>query len=367
MSGSLTAQLYPKLVEIPGGQFSMGGGYQYEVRDWRMHYIGQDTAFDQHNRDGVAIGEVPAPNNPERRVAMGAFFIARHEVSNRQYHEFLIDSLLKGEAQTQFRKIVEAPRKKRDDDLVAHKWRELYRRAAEQNILPDTNCWQTNFAVAYNEPLVKNYFQHPAFAEYPVVGVSWEQARAYCQWLTGVNNATRARKNLPPQPAYRLPTEAEWEYAARGGLSSQAEGRMIRHLYPWPGPDVRDEKGRFRANIKTDHGDYTGDGYTYACPVTSFAPNGFGLYNMAGNVSEWVEDVFRVVTSENPPGMAPIRPSTPDRAVKRVAKGGSWADYKYAARCGSRAGFDNGVGNARVGFRVARIKSEPRSDFGMAP
>jgi formylglycine-generating enzyme len=217
----------------------------------------------------------------------------------------------------------------------------------------------TDFVLSSNEPLVKHYFLHPAFDQYPVVGVSWNQAKAYCAWLTREMNQQRVAKDLQPLPSYRLPTEMEWEFAARE-FETKADKTVFAYNLPWKSTTMVDEKGQYRANIKTAPGTYIGDNYEYTAPAKSFAPNSKGLYQMAGNVAEWCEDVFRLNLVEEPateqaPRQIQLFESTNGIVSEeaRVVKGGSWADFQYAALCGSRMGWPQARGSARIGFRVA--------------
>lgn len=328
----------PKMVKITGETFIMGGGYQYKVVDYRMHYIGSDADYAKMNAGSVAIGEVPSFNNPERMVTLHSFEISPTEVTNKEYREFMLNYLLSEAEVVKFRKELKAAKEAADKLEL---WRSLIDKPKSEEVLPDNDCWERDFVFAYNEPLTENYYWHPAFDDYPVVGVSWTQARKYCQWLTEVSGEAGE---------YRLPTEAEWEYAARGIVSKEGKERTIwlRQIYPWPGTEVWGKKG-YLANIKTGNSNYIGDNYEYTAPVKWFEPNGFGLYDMAGNVSEWCEDVFRVNTDDGAETA-----SAEFGANVRVVKGGSWADYKYAAMCGSRTLMEDGKGYSRVGFRVAR-------------
>ena len=130
-----------------------------------------------------------------------------------------------------------------------------------------------------------DYFWHDAYSEYPVVGVTWHQARAFCEWRTITKNAyQKTKKNKSLVPKFRLPTEAEWEYAARGGL----QGAM----YPWGGPYTKNDRGCFMANFKPMRGDYAVDQALYTVEANAYDPNGYNLYNMAGNVSEWVDSSY---------------------------------------------------------------------------
>jgi sulfatase modifying factor 1 len=295
----------PNLLLIEGGTFSMG-------------LTQQDVTYEY--------------NNVPRRVTVSSFYMDETEVSNHNYREYLW--WLKN-------RYVSYP--------------EVYR-----NALPDTLVWRDE--LAFNEPLVETYFRHPAYDEYPVVGVSWLQANDYCKWRSsrvnemilverGILNLTpdskdsdnfdtkayltgqyqgSVKKNLPNivtggerpvmfddgilLPDYRLPTEAEWEYAALALQGNQPasddEVYTERRFYPWNGNTARYKKrtasqGRILANFKRGRGDYMGvagnlnDNASFCGPVRSYLPNDFGLYNMAGNVNEWTADTYRPMTSSS--------------------------------------------------------------------
>jgi sulfatase modifying factor 1 len=298
----------PGMVLVPGGTFTMGSQEQ-------------DVLYDN--------------NNLERRVTVPSFYIDETEISNFQYLEYLYWLQ---------RTYVDVPQ-------------------VHAAALPDTLSWRNK--LAYNEPYVTNYLRHPSYQDYPVVGVSWIQASRYCDWRTDrVNEMILIRegimkpdpdqsnenvfnteaylqgqyegairekgqlKDLDPHgsgtrkvriedgiflPDYRLPTEAEWEYAA-GAMSGNAnkgeENINTRRVYPWNGLTVRAEypekhRGEIMANFKRGRGDNAGiasklnDNGFITTPVKSNFPNDFGLYNMAGNVSEWVMDVYRPLTGED--------------------------------------------------------------------
>ncbi len=284
----------PGLVLIQGGTFTMGR-------------IVDDVRYDW--------------NNTPKRVTVPSFYMDETEVTNADYREYLYWL-----------------------ERVYVDYPQVYRDA-----LPDTLVWRDE--LAYNEPLVEYYLRHPAYNDYPVVGVSWVQANRYCEWRTdrvnelilinqgilekdpnqrGANNFNTdaylagqyegiVRQNLPDndpnnetrrarmedgffQPKYRLPTEAEWEFAALG-LIGDDELIEDRKMYPWRGNytrnDERQNRGKIMANYARGRGDYMGvsgslnDGHGITGPVKSFWPNDYGLYDMAGNVSEWVLDVYR--------------------------------------------------------------------------
>jgi sulfatase modifying factor 1 len=370
-SSLLCAQNLPVMQHIEGGTRVMGGGYQYAIKDYYMVLLGGDTDYAGMNQDAIVIGEIPSENNPKRQVTIASFYMSETEVTNAQYRMFLMDSLLNPQEKAALESGLKKAKKETAEAQLAL-WKPLFAKAAATGLLPDTACWQRDFAFSYNGPLTKNYLWHNAFDGYPVVGVTWDQAQAYCSWLSGYVNAERIRQGKPMQPAYRLPTEAEWEYAAKPKLAA-TENISTNHQYPWAGWSVTNARGEFRLNIKTDHGNYSGDGYEYTAPAKSFEANDHGLYNMAGNVSEWCTDVFRFSTpekfkSEDPAGgLRQFRnpgnqvqlldaAATLDGKEQRVVKGGSWADYKYAALAGSRTGLGQNQSGSRVGFRVAMIK-----------
>ncbi|WP_236977787.1 SUMF1/EgtB/PvdO family nonheme iron enzyme [Membranihabitans maritimus] len=290
----------PNLVLIEGGTFTMGNPQEDVMYRW----------------DAVP-----------RRVTVSSFYMDETEVANIDYREFVYwNSRVFGEQYPE--RVME--------------------------ILPDTMVWREE--LAYNEPYVENYFRHPSYDEYPVVGVSWQQANEYCKWRTdrvneylliekGILNPNPEQKNadnfntdayLAGQyegsvkenlkdlgtggerpvnysdgimlPSYRLPTEAEWEYAAyglTGNLESENNDLITdRRIYPWDGNTLRYKwrgkaQGQFLANFKRKGGNYMGvagnlnDKAAIPGPVRNYYPNDFGLYNMAGNVSEWVADVYR--------------------------------------------------------------------------
>ncbi len=294
----------PNLVLIEGGTFTMGLTDQDVTYEW---------------------------NNVARRVTVSSFYMDETEVSNIDYREYLYWTA----------------------NTYSETYPEVWKRA-----LPDTLVWREE--LAFNEPLVETYFRHPAYDDYPVVGVSWNQANEYSKWRSdrvnemiliekGIIDPTTdqknennfnteaylagqyepaARKNIKDVrtggerrvrfedgivlPAYRLPTEAEWEYAALSLLGNQAASKdeliTDRRIYPWDGNTVRYQKrnksqGQMLANFKRSGGDYGGmagalnDKAFTPSPVRANWPNDFGLYNMAGNVNEWTADLYRPMTS----------------------------------------------------------------------
>ena len=319
----------PGLILIEGGTFVMGATQDQVMLDW---------------------------DNQPRRVTVRSFYMDQTEVSNLHYLEFLHWV------------------KKVFFKTNNQQYQEYYVKQ-----LPDTLVWRDR--LAYNEPMVNLYLRHPAYRDYPVVGVNWMQANEYCRWRTDRVNEMRmyergvyrldtdydvndfftteaylggfytkgdtmvnrrgevdtlglpdlSKRNATSKrririedgivlPNYRLPTEAEWEYAALGLIgNSEFENIRERRIYPWNGnftrvnsPNDRDW-GKFAANYKRGRGDYMGvagslnDGADIPAPVVSYYPNDFGLFNMAGNVAEWVLDVYRPLSFEDVNDLSPFR------------------------------------------------------------
>jgi gliding motility-associated lipoprotein GldK len=213
-------------------------------------------------------------------------------------------------------------------------------------IYPDTTSWIKDFNYSYNEPMHNDYFWHDAYADYPVVGVSWEQAKAFSHWRTMYkNNYQRSRKKNGQRVAsFRLPSEAEWEYAARGGLESAT--------YPWGGPYTMDSKGCFLANFKPNRGDYASDNALYTVEAKSYWPNDYGLYNMAGNVSEWTDSSYDKGAYGFDMGLNPnVSDST---NLRKVTRGGSWKDIAYFLRVSARDYEYQDEKRSYIGFRTVQ-------------
>jgi len=339
------------LASCGGKQYSTTTGWTYNDPKWGGFEVSQN--INQATGPGLVFIEggtfvmgATEPdvkyewNNVPRRVTVQSFYMDQTEVANIDYREYLYWL----------------------ERIYGADYPEVVRKA-----LPDTLVWRDR--LAYNEPFVDLYFRHPAYQNYPVVGVSWVQASDFCSWRTdrvnemiliekGIlkldpdqkdanNFNTQAylagqyeglvNKNLPDLrpngnpdgrkvrmedgillPRYRLPTEAEWEYAAYGLIGNTISERIVeRRTYPWNGDYVRtDEKkyyGNFIANFKRGSGDYMGvagnlnDGSAIPAEVGSYWPNDYNLYNMAGNVAEWVQDVYRPMSFQDVADLEPLR------------------------------------------------------------
>ncbi len=216
------------------------------------------------------------------------------------------------------------------------------------NVYPDTLCWVHDFTYSYNEPMTRNYFWHPAFDNYPVVGVDWKQATAFSKWRTRFWNDYRTELGDVINDEFRLPYESEWEYAARGGRDISP--------YPWGGPYMRNKKGCILANFKPGRGNYPDDGGFYTVKVDAYFPNDYGLYNMAGNVSEWTstafyENSYSFVWDLDPDIQYNAQNSDAPTLKRKVIRGGSWKDIAYYCQTGVRNYEYQDSAKAYVGFR----------------
>jgi len=218
----------------------------------------------------------------------------------------------------------------------------------DQAIYPDTLVWMRDFSYAYNEPMTKRYFAHPSFGNYPVVGVSWKQAVAFCHWRSHYLNGFLEKKKKAVESDFRLPTEAEWEYAARGGRSQS--------MFPWGNPYLRNKKGCLLANFKPGRGNYPEDGGFYTVRADAYWPNDFGLYNMSGNVAEWTssyfyEGAYNFQHDMNPDIRYNAQDNDPPRMKRKVLRGGSWKDVGYFLQTSTRAYEYQDTAKSYIGFR----------------
>lgn len=217
------------------------------------------------------------------------------------------------------------------------------------NIYPDTTVWVNDFQNSENETYLRNYFTNAAYNDYPVVGVTWEQANAFCAWRTDY-----LLKGLGPEARYiqryRLPTEAEWEYAARGKDQSE---------FPWQNKDMANGNGCFYANFKPDRGNYTKDGNLITSKVSSYSPNSNGLFDMAGNVAEWTSTIFTEAGADamndlNPQLQYNAAKEDPYKLKKKSVRGGSWKDPESYIRSAWRTWEYQNQPRSYIGFRCVR-------------
>jgi sulfatase modifying factor 1 len=256
--------------------------------------------------------------NFNKQVTIGGFYMDDTEITNNEYRQF-ITRMLEDSASTLGR------------DYIKN---ELY---------PDTTVWVKDFVHHMGDPMEEYYYMHPAFDDFPVVGVDWEAAKVFSEWRTEYLNAYRASLGEFPMPAFRLPSEAEWEYAARGGRD------MAK--YPWGNPYIRNSKGCMLANFKPGRGNYFDDGFAYAAEVAQYFANDYGLFDMSGNVSEWCEDAFNPASV---PLVWDLNPTFFDESEPRkVIRGGSWKDIAFYLETGTRAYEHKDSTRAFIGFRCA--------------
>ena len=224
-----------------------------------------------------------------------------------------------------------------------NKNRERFMQHEIVNIYPDTLCWVHDFAYSFNEPMTLNYFFHPQFDHYPVVGVSWKQAKAFCYWRTHLRNCWLNAHEYAREQEFRLPNEAEWEWAARGDFDMET--------FPWGGPYTQNQNGCYLSNFKPQRGNYIADGNIYPGIVAHYHPNDFGLYDMAGNVAEWCEDAFDK-SAVNFTHYAK-KTDTPEKK-RKVIRGGSWKDVSYFTTVFAKTFEYQDTCNSYVGFRCVQ-------------
>lgn len=223
-------------------------------------------------------------------------------------------------------------------------------------VYPDTLVWIKDFDYSYNMSMTRDYFSNPAYAQYPVVGVTWRQATAFAHWRTNYLNQYLGKKKMAIENSYRLPTEAEWEYAARGGHNN--------FLYPW-GNYLKNSKGCIMANFKDGKGNYTDDGALYPARVDSYFPNDYGLYNMSGNVAEWTATSFvngyQAYDNDFNPNISISASDADSPDLKRkTVRGGSWKDPATGIRVNARSFEYMDSARSYIGFRCV-IDIPPKS------
>lgn len=219
------------------------------------------------------------------------------------------------------------------------------------NIFPDTTCWVNDFPNSNNETYSQLYFSHPNYNDFPVVGVSWEQANAFCAWRTEY-----LLKGLGDQAKYvqryRLPTEAEWEFAARG---------RENNVFPWKNGNSKDGDGCYYANFKPENGNYTKDGSLITTKVGSYKANSNGLYDMAGNVAEWTSTVYTEagilqMNDMNPELYYNAAAEDPYYMKRKAVRGGSWKDPEKFIESSWRTYEYQNEQRSYIGFRCVRTQ-----------
>lgn len=218
------------------------------------------------------------------------------------------------------------------------------------NVYPDTLAWVHDFTYSFNEPMTNNYFWHPAYDDYPVVGVNWKQARAFCVWRTQYMNSYLTSIGHSIVNDWRLPTEAEWEYTARGGLDLSP--------YPWGGPYIRNARGCFLGNFKPMRGNYVPDGGFHTVHIFSYSPNEWGFYNMAGNAAEWTSNAYDESAYDFSHDLNPdyvYEPTEDEKYLsvrqRKVIRGGSWKDVGFYLQTSSRSYEYQDTAKCYIGFR----------------
>ncbi|HZL10106.1 MAG TPA: SUMF1/EgtB/PvdO family nonheme iron enzyme [Prolixibacteraceae bacterium] len=225
-------------------------------------------------------------------------------------------------------------------------------------VYPDTLVWMRDYTFSYNEPLTEKYFSHVAYDNYPVVGVTWAQAKSFCSWRTKQLNSFQQMISSPGVMDYRLPSEVEWEYAARGGHQMT--------LYPWGSYYTRNQEGSFIANFKPMRGNYVSDSRTNATTqtVATYLPNSYGLYDMAGNVAEWTsnaydESAYEIMSDFSPDFQYDAKPGDPPAMKRKVIRGGSWKDIAYYLQVSTRSYEYQDSAKSYIGFRCVRSTFKP--------
>lgn len=225
-------------------------------------------------------------------------------------------------------------------------------------IYPDTLVWIRDYTFSYNEPLTSKYFSHVAYDEYPVVGITWMQAKAFCHWRTKQLNVFQEMVKNPGVMDYRLPSEVEWEFAARGGKQLS--------LYPWGSYYSRNQEGSFLANFKPMRGNYVSDNQNNVTTVkvANFNPNAYGLYDMAGNVAEWTsnaydESAYEIIGDFSPDFQYNAKPDDSPAMKRKVIRGGSWKDIAYFIQASTRSFEYQDSAKSYIGFRCVRSTFKP--------
>lgn len=294
----------PQLQYVPGGDFEMGGS------------MADDVAYTNDVQ--------------KRQLQISQFYMDRHEVTNADWKLFVAD--------------------------------------AGAEFLPDSTLYWS----AENTSLgtIGDYYNDEAFADYPVVGITWEQAVAYCEWRTEKVRQTSGDASIAP---FRLPTEEEWEYAAISILASVPdENTTHSKTYPWHGEGLRYPDNK--RNQRAYHGQYLANfqletkGVPPTKPVGNYWPNDFYLFDMAGNVNEWVADQYQQVPSSSGVEATPAASSLYGQTTlvnekSRVYKGGSWDDLPHWLVPATRRHFQQDQASSTIGFRTVRSTNVQQRPF----
>ena len=219
------------------------------------------------------------------------------------------------------------------------------------NIYPDTLSWVHDLTYSFNEPMHDKYFYHPAYDDYPVVGVSWKQAKAFCNWRSKYRLDYLRSNRMMVEHEFRLPTESEWEYASRGGKELVP--------YPWGGPYATNSSGCYLANFKPMRGNLIADGGFYPVKTTAYSPNGYNLYCMSGNVSEWTSTAFDdasyyFVSDISPDYQYNASDDEEETLKRKVIRGGSWKDVAMFLQVGTRDYEYQDTAKCYIGFRTVQ-------------
>lgn len=217
------------------------------------------------------------------------------------------------------------------------------------NVYPNTEVWATDFPNSQTDMMVQQYFNSPAFDDYPVVGITWKQAMAYAYWKTNTEKRKGASFMNDFALPFTLPSEAQWVHAAIGEYVT--EDSVASDI------SVMNSKKTLDVNFKQEEGNYTDDGASYTVPVLAYAPNSFGLYNMFGNVSEWLLDAYNAsayafVHDQNPVILYDADSAESDIMKSKLVRGGSWKDNANSLSPYNRSYEVQDVPHSYIGFRL---------------
>jgi sulfatase modifying factor 1 len=359
--------------------------FVYWVRDSIAHRILGEADIGEHVFEEDAYGEDLDPpiinwserinwNGEEEREELEDMFLPSHERFYRRkeldtrklnFEYYWVDLKAAARKPSRDLDLSYTNIKGQNNAIRGHSDRSKFIIKEVINVYPDTLCWVHDFTYSYNEPMTEMYFWHPAYDDYPVVGVTWSQAKAFNVWRTQLLSTWKANNGEAFVQRFRLPTEAEWEYAARGGLDLSP--------YPWGGPYIRNRLGCPLANFKPMRGDYVDDDGFQTVDARSYEPNGYGLFCMAGNVAEWTntafdESVYDLSHDMNSEYDYDALANDPPALKRKVIRGGSWKDVMYYLQNGTRTYEYQDTAKSYIGFRcvmsyLGRGKTGSPSDW----